>query len=63
MITFFSCSNANSSTNPIPDQHTFKIQSKWVKEERTINIWLPKDYDTSLRSYPVVYMIDGGIHI
>lgn len=61
MITFFSCSNATPSTDPIPDHQTFKIQSKRVNEERTINVWVPKDYDTSNLSYPVIYMADGGI--
>lgn len=60
LIIFFSCSNTPTSNDPIPDHQTFKIQSKRVSEERTINVWVPKDYDTSNLSYPVIYMADGG---
>ena len=61
LIIFFSCSNSKNSTDPIPDHQTFTIYSKLLNEERTINVWEPKDYNTSNLSYPVIYMADGGI--
>lgn len=36
------------------------IQSKILKENRRFIIHLPKDYDTSKKSYPVLYLLDGS---
>ncbi|HRP89612.1 MAG TPA: alpha/beta hydrolase-fold protein [Edaphocola sp.] len=47
--------------DPIPEHETFKIQSKQVGEERTINVWVPENYKASKDSLPVMYMADGGI--
>lgn len=56
-----SCSNASQPNDPIPEHETFKIQSKQVGEERTINVWTPDDYKTTSDSLPVMYMADGGV--
>lgn len=56
-----SCSNASQPNDPIPEHETFKIQSKQVGEERTINVWTPENYKTGNDSLPVMYMADGGI--
>ncbi|MFK7922858.1 MAG: alpha/beta hydrolase [Bacteroidia bacterium] len=38
-----------------------KIQSKSLFEERTLNIYLPQDYDPdSAQTYPVIYVLDGS---
>jgi predicted alpha/beta superfamily hydrolase len=58
---FLSCKNRELPKDPIPEHTTFTIQSVEVKEERVINVWLPKSYKTSNESYPVLYMADGGI--
>lgn len=60
-FTLVGCSNTKQITDAIPDHETFVIQSKIVNEARTINIWLPEQYDINLDSLPVLYMLDGGI--
>ena len=41
--------------------HKASIQSAILNETRTILIHLPNDYDTSKKSYPVLYRLDGDI--
>jgi len=41
---------------------TDSIQSAILKENRQIIIHLPDDYDTSIKMYPVLYLLDGGIN-
>lgn len=55
------CPNASQPNDPIPEHQTFKIQSKKVGEERTINVWTPENYKVGKTSLPVMYMADGGI--
>jgi len=38
------------------------ISSKVLSEERELFIHLPKDYDDSGKSYPVIYLLDGNGH-
>ncbi len=57
-----SCKNNGVAYNdPIPKHDSLKINSRFVNEERTINIWTPPNYDISNDSLPVLYMPDGGI--
>ncbi len=38
------------------------IDSKFLNEERTINIYLPEDYqENDTAHYPVIYILDGGM--
>ncbi len=37
----------------------FKVYSDELKREKNIRIYLPCDYATSTKSYPVLYMLDG----
>lgn len=60
-LTLTSCSNSSQPNDTIPEHETFKIQSKHVGEERTINIWTPANYKTNTDSLSVMYMADGGI--
>ena len=40
---------------------TLQIQSSVLKEERTLNVYLPASYGLdSLKSYPVIYLLDGS---
>lgn len=56
------CKNNGTNYNdPIPKHDSLTIQSKYVNENRVINIWSPSGYDTSNDSLPVLYMPDGGI--
>ncbi len=48
--------------DPVPRHETFQIQSKILDETRVICVWTPADYSTTQRSYPVLYMPDGGVH-
>lgn len=61
ILCLTSCSNASQPNDPIPVHETFKIQSKQIDEERTINVWTPIDYKTTSDSLPVMYMADGGV--
>lgn len=45
----------------IPKHITLTISSKILKENRVINVWLPHLYNENKDSYPVIYMLDGGI--
>ncbi|RPD96201.1 alpha/beta hydrolase [Aureibaculum marinum] len=47
--------------DPIPQHDSLTILSKFVNEERVINIWTPPNYNNSTDSFPVLYMPDGGI--
>ncbi len=37
------------------------INSKILKEERTLNIYLPQNFDKA-KSYPVIYLLDGSLN-
>lgn len=47
-----------SQTGKVFDNLT--LASKLLKGERKFAIYLPPDYDTSQRSYPVLYLLHGG---
>lgn len=41
---------------------TLQLTSKALGEERLVNVYLPRDYDPdSSATYPVVYLLDGGV--
>jgi len=56
-----SCSTITQNPDPIPNHDTFTIASKFVNENRVINIWTPKNYKDGNQNFPVLYMPDGGI--
>lgn len=47
--------------DPIPKHDSLTIASKFVNEDRVINIWTPPNYKEATDSLPVLYMADGGI--
>ena len=55
------CGNKPQNQDPIPNHDNFKIESKQVSETRIINVWTPPSYENSNDSFPVLYMLDGGI--
>ncbi len=56
-----SCKNrAIEYNDPIPEHDSLTISSKFVNEDRVINIWTPPNYDESTDNFPVLYMPDGG---
>lgn len=60
-LFFISCSEDVSHNDPIPEHETFILPSTHVNEVRTINVWLPDNYDSTTDSLTVLYMLDGGI--
>jgi len=40
----------------------FKMHSKFLNEERTYTVGLPKSYHTSLKEYPILVLLDGDEH-
>lgn len=61
LVIFASCANNSQAPDPIPLHESFKVLSKKVNEERTINVWTPSNYHKNVDSLPVMYMADGGI--
>jgi predicted alpha/beta superfamily hydrolase len=47
--------------DPIPRHDSLTIFSKYVNENRILNIWTPETYNDSDDKFPVLYMADGGI--
>ncbi len=46
---------------PIVIGQSYRIQSKVLGQERTINIRVPQGWRKSGERYPVVYLLDGGV--
>ena len=46
---------------PIVIGQSFVIDSRVMGEDREINVWLPPGYHDTDRTYPVVYLLDGGV--
>lgn len=56
--------NAYTQTNnktPLTIGETRTLQSTILNENRTLNIYLPQNYDSS-KAYPVIYLLDGSLH-
>ncbi|MCR9051259.1 MAG: alpha/beta hydrolase [Phaeodactylibacter xiamenensis] len=45
----------------VPIHKSITIHSRFVGEERVINIWMPPGYEDGGKAFPVLYMPDGGI--
>src|SRR5436189_1169454 len=59
LISFlFLSSFIMSQTGKVYDNLT--LPSKILKSDRKYAIYLPPDYETSQRSYPVLYLLHGG---
>ncbi|WP_307454122.1 alpha/beta hydrolase-fold protein [Chryseobacterium camelliae] len=54
-----SAQNSNVKPLTIGEIRTFK--SKILNEERTLNIYLPQNFDKT-KSYPVIYLLDGSMN-
>ena len=63
LLTFlmFSCAKTPLYNDPIPKHDTLTISSKFVQEDRVINIFTPPNYTNNKEDFPVLYMPDGGI--
>lgn len=58
LIAAFSL-NAQTTTKPFCIGETAEIKSTILKENRTLNIYLPEGYN-SQEKYPVIYLLDGS---
>ncbi|WP_114790619.1 alpha/beta hydrolase-fold protein [Niabella yanshanensis] len=61
LVVLAACSDTSAQPDPVPVHETFFIESKNVKEKRTINVWTPPGYSVVTDSFAVVYMPDGGV--
>ncbi|REC46288.1 alpha/beta hydrolase [Chryseobacterium pennipullorum] len=49
------------TTKPLTIGEVRTIRSKTLNEERTLNIYLPQNFDKS-KAYPIIYLLDGSIN-
>ncbi len=49
------------NNDTIPKHDSLTLSSKFVNEDRVINVWTPPNYNESVDRFPVLYMPDGGI--
>jgi len=47
---------------PLAIGETFRLGSRVLAEERVINVYLPPGYAEGDARYPVLYLLDGGLH-
>ncbi len=52
---------AAQSGTPIVIGQSYRLPSAVMSADRTLNIWLPPGYATSGKTYPVLYLLDGGV--
>nr|WP_241229693.1 alpha/beta hydrolase-fold protein [Tsuneonella rigui] len=52
---------AEPAPQPITLGESYTVPSQVMSTERTINVYLPADYAKDTKSYPVLYLIDGGV--
>lgn len=58
LAAFLTLLNANAQTGKVFDKLSMK--SEILKTERNFAVYLPPDYETSQRSYPVLYLLHGA---
>ncbi len=59
-FTFFLLFSANTFAQSGKVYDDLSLPSKILKSERKYAVYLPPDYETSTRSYPVLYLLHGG---
>jgi predicted alpha/beta superfamily hydrolase len=57
LLSFTSYAQEKGIPNVVGISHT--INSNVLKEDRKIQVYLPKDYVSSNKTYPVIYLLDG----
>ncbi len=61
-LTITSTSKAQVTVKPLVIGESLELVSKTMQETRRINVYLPDGYrQDQAKSYPVIYMLDGGI--
>tara|TARA_R110002072_G_scaffold261323_4_gene420105 strand:+ start:713 stop:1906 length:1194 start_codon:yes stop_codon:yes gene_type:complete len=61
-ITFSSFQSFGQEIEKIQIGTKFKMNSKFLNEERTYTVGLPKSYHTNLKKYPILVLLDGDEH-
>jgi len=61
LILLVSSAYLNAQTGKVFDKLT--MNSKILNMERNYAVYLPPDYETSERSYPVLYLLHGQVMI
>lgn len=51
----------NTNVKPLTIGEIRTIKSKILNEERTLNIYLPQNFDKA-KSYPIIYLLDGSMN-
>ena len=51
----------SQESNKIITTDSFVINSKLLNEVRKLNVWTPPNYNSVKDSFPVIYLLDGGI--
>lgn len=59
---FLTTATAQPEGEPITIGQKFELQSEVLNEKRPYWVGLPRNYDTSDRPYPVLYVLDGDGH-
>ncbi|MBO3698222.1 hypothetical protein J4E76_07155 [Fabibacter sp. E12] len=60
LVLLFTCITFIQGQNrDITIGQTLKIKSEAFNEERALSIFLPDDYESSTKDYPVLYLLDG----
>ncbi len=57
MFCVFALVSVNCATGQKIDTHQLKIKS--LEDERTVQVWLPEDYDVK-KKYATIYIFDGA---
>jgi predicted alpha/beta superfamily hydrolase len=62
LFTFqFTVSAQNGTVKPLTIGEIRTLKSEILKEERTLNIYLPQNFDKT-KSYPIIYLLDGSMN-
>ncbi len=61
-LAFSSAENLAKSPISILQGHSYTLPSKVLDEDRKLSIRLPKSYQDTEKSYPVIYLTDGENH-
>jgi len=63
LLMFFAApaAAAESAAQPIVIGQSYRLASPALKMDRVVNVWTPPSYAEANGSYPVLYVIDGGL--
>lgn len=53
--------SAESQGKPVEIAKSYTLPSEVLGQTRTVNIYLPRSYDQNTQTYPVLFLLDGGI--